>query len=86
MNLIQEKNMKVKSREGALQEACILAIRGGMMRVAVQGFDDATEFNLINGDWISEEGQTVEFGFSFGSYNSRPRYMTAGQAMPDYSN
>ena len=41
----------------------LLSLKGPQMRVAVKDADDVEEFQLIDGFWISEEGESVTFEF-----------------------
>jgi hypothetical protein len=43
------------------------------MRAAIEGLDDVAEFTLVNGDWLSENNQPVQFLFSLESAHHSPR-------------
>ena len=59
--------MKITYMDGSIREAEILALRGGTMRVAIRGCEDAAELSLINDKWLSEELTPISFDFSWGS-------------------
>ena len=58
--------MRIHYRDGSMREGVIVTLRGTVMRVAVQGSDDALEFRLWNGSWMSENGESVSFAFPLG--------------------
>lgn len=57
--------MIIKYNE-SLRDAQILARSGDSMRIALEHCDDAVELNLVDGDWLSEEGNSVSFEFLSG--------------------
>src|ERR1700736_5117359 len=45
---------------GRRAAAVLLAARGQIIRLAVDGCEDAAEFRMIDGQWVSEHGQAVQ--------------------------
>jgi hypothetical protein len=56
--------MTIRYADGKAVEGVTLARTANMMRVAVEGCDDAVEFINVHGTWISEDCEPVilEFG------------------------
>lgn len=60
---LRSSEVRVRYADGCCRDAVILTLNGAVMRVAVQGCDDAVEFTLINGNWFCEELEPVSFEF-----------------------
>jgi len=56
--------MTIRYANGKAVEGVTLARTANMMRVAIEGCDDAAEFINVHGTWISEDCEpvTLEFG------------------------
>lgn len=50
--------------DGMGRRARILQLSGPVMRVAIETFDDVAEFTFVNGNWVSDDNQPVQFLFS----------------------
>ena len=55
--------MLIRYFDGRLREAILLSLSGQVMRVAIPGTDDAVEFTLRDGQWVSDENGTIEIEF-----------------------
>jgi hypothetical protein len=62
--------MLVRNSSGARQPAVILALTGGMMRVALKDGDDVEEYRLVNGTWVSTQCEPVTFEFPLGIFEA----------------
>ena len=40
--------------------AVLLGASGNIIRLAMDGWDDVAEFRLVNGEWLSEDNETVD--------------------------
>lgn len=40
--------------------AFLLGASGNMIRLAMDGWEDAAEFRLVNGQWLSEDNELVD--------------------------
>jgi hypothetical protein len=56
--------MLIRYPSGEVLEGVMLSIQGAIMRVAIKGSDDVTEYQLLNGAWVSEDCEPVTFDFS----------------------
>ena len=56
----------INYRNGRVLQAVILSFGDQLMRVAIKDSDDAAEFRLINGAWISEDCEIVRLEFASG--------------------
>ena len=56
--------MTIRYADGKAVEGVTLARTANMMRVAIEGSDDAAEFINVHGTWISEDCEpvTLEYG------------------------
>ena len=56
--------MTIRYTDGRAIEGVTLARTANMMRVAIEGCDDAAEFINVHGRWISEDREpvTLEYG------------------------
>jgi hypothetical protein len=51
-------------KDGSSRDGVIVGLTGGSMRVAMAGLEDISEFNLMNGQWISlDRCEIVTFEF-----------------------
>ena len=56
--------MLIHFKDGSRRYGLIVGLTGGMMRVAVADCEDVSEFNLVNGAWISSDRcEVVSFEF-----------------------
>ena len=56
--------MLIHSKDGSSRHGFIVGLAGSVMRVAVAGSEDVSEFNLVNGAWISSDTcELVSFEF-----------------------
>ena len=58
-------NMTIKYGDGRSVQAALLKLAGDLMRVAIQGADDVTEFQKINGVWVGEDCEPVKVEFAW---------------------
>jgi hypothetical protein len=56
--------MLIRFRDGSLFEAVILLLEGAAMRLALKDAQDVLELRLLNGTWVTEDGEPVTFDFS----------------------
>jgi hypothetical protein len=54
----------VNYKSGRRLNGFLLALGDRTIRVAIQGSDDAVEFRMVNGLWISEDCEIVTFDFA----------------------
>jgi hypothetical protein len=54
----------VEYQNGKRLQGVLLALGGQWIRVAIQGSEDAVEYRLISGQWISEDCEVVTFKFN----------------------
>jgi hypothetical protein len=62
--------MLVTDASGQKQPAVILALAGGMMRVALKNGDDVEEYRLVNQTWVSTHCEPVTFEFPLGVFEA----------------
>ena len=62
--------MIVRSANGKKRAAVILALTGGLMRVALKDTDDVLEYKLVKQTWISEDWEPVTFEFPLGVFEA----------------
>jgi len=62
--------MLVRLANGQKHEAVILALSGGVMRVALKDTDDVAEYRLVKETWISEDFERVTFEFPLGVFEA----------------
>jgi hypothetical protein len=62
--------MIVRNSSGNRQPAVILALTGGMMRVALKDSDDVEEYRLVNETWVSTQCEPVTFEFPLGIFEA----------------
>ena len=53
----------IKYKSGRKLQGILLALGDQLIRVAVKGSDDAAQFRLVNGVWVSEDCEIVTFEF-----------------------
>jgi hypothetical protein len=58
----------VKYESGKKLKGVVLCLGGLHVRVAIQGSDDAVEYRLVSGHWISEDCEVVSFEFADGGF------------------
>ena len=51
-------------RNGRFQQGIVLSFGDQLMRIAIKDSDDAAEFRLINGVWVSEDCEIVRLEFA----------------------
>ena len=56
--------MHIRYSKGRVLEGIILSFTPDMARIALKGSDDAAEFQLVAGRWISEDWEPVVFDFA----------------------
>ena len=56
----------IKYSTGVRLQGILMAMGDGLIRVAIQGADDAAIYRLINGSWISEDCEVVTIEFDRG--------------------
>jgi hypothetical protein len=56
--------MTIRYRNGSLVEAILFSRTQTSMKAQLQGAEDITEFQLINGTWVSEDCEPVVVAFS----------------------
>ena len=67
--------MNLLNDTGERTEAVLLATGDNRMRVVVRGQKDATELRLIQDQWVSEDGDTIDI----------ESFISAGEtALPSY--
>jgi hypothetical protein len=54
----------IKYKTGRTLQGILLALGDQLIRVAVKGADDAVQFRLVNGVWVSEDCEIVTFEFA----------------------
>uniref|UniRef100_Q024K2 Uncharacterized protein n=1 Tax=Solibacter usitatus (strain Ellin6076) TaxID=234267 RepID=Q024K2_SOLUE len=54
----------IKYRNGLVLQGIVLSFGDQLMRVAVKDTDDAAEFRMINGVWVSEDCEIVRLEFA----------------------
>ena len=54
----------IKYRNGVVHQGIVLSFGDQLMRVAVKDTDDAAEFRMINGVWVSEDCEIVRLEFA----------------------
>ena len=62
--------MLVTDASGNKQPAVILALAGGVMRVALKNGDDVEEYRLVNQTWVSTHCEPVTFEFPLGVFEA----------------
>jgi hypothetical protein len=62
--------MLVKNVNGSKRPGVILALTGGMMRVALKDGDDVEEYRLLNQTWVSTQCEPVTFEFPLGIFEA----------------
>jgi hypothetical protein len=62
--------MLVTDASGNKQPAVILALAGGVMRVALRNGDDVEEYRLVNQTWVSTQCEPVTFEFPLGVFEA----------------
>jgi hypothetical protein len=60
----------VRNSSGTRHPAVILALTGGMMRVALKDSDDVEEYRLVNETWVSTQCEPVTFEFPLGIFEA----------------
>jgi len=55
--------MLVRYRDGSIREGLVLALEGGVLRVAIKDGEDAFAFRLVNDTWMSEDNKPARFEF-----------------------
>ncbi|HUI82113.1 MAG TPA: hypothetical protein VLY24_29530 [Bryobacteraceae bacterium] len=59
--------MTITYWNGQTIKAALVVRTDNRMRVAIEGADDVTEFNEINGTWVSEDCEPARIEFGFGA-------------------
>ena len=59
----------IKYKNGRTLEGILLALGDKLLRVTVKGEDDAVQFRLVNGLWVSEDCEVVTFEFAEGGFS-----------------
>ncbi|HJZ97952.1 MAG TPA: hypothetical protein VKE70_15685 [Candidatus Solibacter sp.] len=54
----------VKYKNGRVLRGIALSLGDHKIRVAIQGSDDAVEYRMVSGAWISEDCEVVSFEFA----------------------
>ena len=75
----------IQFADGNLHDACVLTLSGQVMRAALKGYDDAVEFQLTDGVWLSEDGREAQFRVPMDAIPATPRVPQSplrSQAMP----
>src|SRR6266568_7185779 len=54
----------INYRNGRVLQGIVLSFGDQLMRVAIKDSDDAAEFRLINGAWVSEDCEIVRLEFA----------------------
>ena len=54
----------VRYKNGKKLQGILLALGDQSIRVAIQGEDDAVQFRLVRGVWVSEDCELVTFEFA----------------------
>jgi len=54
----------VNYENGKRLQGVVMTLGGGWIRVAIQGADDAVEYRLASGRWVSEDCEVVTFQFT----------------------
>ena len=57
--------MTIRYTDGHTVEAALLSHTGNSMRLAINGSDDAAEFQQGHGTWVSEDGEPVTIQFAW---------------------
>ena len=57
--------MTITYLDGRAVEAVLLSRTGDTIRVAIEGADDATEFSIRNGTWVSEDCEPARIEFAW---------------------
>jgi len=55
--------MLVSYCDGSIREGLVLALEGGVLRVAIKDGEDAYAFRLVNDTWMSEDNKPARFEF-----------------------
>jgi hypothetical protein len=55
--------MLVSYCDGSIREGLVLALEGGVLRVAIKDGEDACAFRLLNDTWMSEDNKPARFEF-----------------------
>ena len=55
--------MLVSYCDGSIREGLVLALEGGVLRVAIKDGEDAFAFRLVNDTWMSEDNKPARFEF-----------------------
>ena len=53
----------IRHVDGFFQAAILMAVFGAHLRVSIPGGDDAVGFRWADGQWLAENGDTVEIQF-----------------------
>jgi hypothetical protein len=54
----------INYRNGRVLQGIVLSFGDQLMRVAIKDSDDAAEFRLVNGSWVSEDCEIVRLEFA----------------------
>ena len=57
------QTMLVRYWDGSIREGLVLALEGGVLRVAIKDGEDAYAFRLVNDTWMSEDNEPARFEF-----------------------
>jgi hypothetical protein len=69
----------INYRNGRVLQGIVLSFGDQLMRVAIKDSDDAAEFRLFNGCWVSEDCEVVrlEFATDGGSFDIKDDFLEA---------
>ncbi len=74
--------MRIHCPDGSVRESVILDLVEDSMRMAVQGYDDVLEFQLVNGIWLSDRCELVFCDFPAGMQQAQEFRCVIQQAAP----
>lgn len=69
--------MRITYEDSVILEAVLLSATDGVIRAALEGAADASEFRRIGGTWVSEDGQPVRIEFEWERIGMRPELSEA---------
>jgi len=62
--------MLIHYTDGRILTGILLALSGAIMRVAIKDADDVAEYQLISGQWVSEDCEPVTFEFPLAAFQA----------------
>lgn len=72
--------MQIRFAGGRFLDGMMLTLQGSVARIAIRDEDDVAEFRLVNGQWVSEDCETVTFDFPLAIFRSMEA--SAGEPVP----